>query len=118
MGFDMVGFDIVGVGCYGLGMLRVERRGSIEVVACDDCGRFCPQEGGMVLHATTCGGGKRRDRWAPTALAPEVAEVAEVPKIGTNVPLNAVGWGREEDAWHRVNSRNPKDWDRAMNRDD
>jgi hypothetical protein len=44
--------------------------------------------------------------------------VEQVAAIGISVPLNAVGNGAAEDKFHTVNSRNPKDWDRAMNRDD
>jgi len=99
--------------------LILETRGSVTVAACSCCGRFCSAEGGTVLHASHCDGGKRSERWVPAAAVPEVAPVAHAATtIDVGLPLNTVGNGAPEDKWHAVNSRNPKDWDRAMNRDD
>lgn len=99
-------------------MLILETRGSVTVAACDCCGRFCSADGGSVLHATHCDGGKRSERWTPAAATVAIEHTAVPAGIGYDVPLNAVGNGATEDDWHRVNSTNPKDWNRAMNRDD
>jgi len=96
----------------GMSKLILEVRGPVTVAACDCCGRFCSVEGGTVLHASHCDGGKRSERFVPS----KVVEAAA--KVGVSVPLNAVGNGEAEDEFHRVNSVNPKDWNRAMNRDD
>lgn len=96
--------------------IRLEVRGSTTVAACDCCDRFCSADGGVVAHATHCDGGKRSERWTPAAS--NEPKDAAYSAIGVSVPLNAVGNGAAEDQWHAVNSRNPKDWNRAMNRDD
>jgi hypothetical protein len=98
-----------------------EVRGPVTVTACDSCGRFCSAESGSVLHATDCDGGKRWERFAVEAAAnvqPVLAPGTRAAKVGVSVPLNTVGNGDAEDEFHRVHSVNPKDWNRAMNRDD
>ena len=92
--------------------LILETRGSVTVAACNCCGRFCSAEGGLVVHASHCDGGKRSERFVPAAV------VAAGLEVGRSVPLNAVDNGEAEDAFHAINSVNPKDWNRAMNRDD
>jgi hypothetical protein len=92
--------------------LALEVRGPVTVVACDCCGRFCSAEGGTVLHATHCDGGKRSERFVPLSVAEASLE------IGRSVPLNAVGNGEAEDVFHAIHSTNHRDWNRAMNRDD
>ena len=91
--------------------LVLEVRGPVTVAACDCCGRFCSAEGGTVLHASHCDGGKRSERYSAVVVEASL-------NVGRSVPLNAVGNGQAEDEFHRVNSVNPRDWNRAMNRDD
>lgn len=97
--------------------IRTETRGatdSVVVAACDCCRAFCSADGGVIRHASHCDGGKRSEHWAPGVVAAPLA----VGAIGHSVPLNAVGNGAAEDDFHAINSRNPRDWNRAMNRDD
>lgn len=97
-------------------MVKTETRGltnPVVVAACEFCGAFCPAEGGSVRHTRSCESGLKSEYWTPAAPA------ARDPRtIDGGLPLNTVGNGEAEDKWHAVNSRNPKDWNRAMNRDD
>ncbi len=106
-------------------MIKLEERGVTSkhlVAVCDSCDRFCDAEGGTIAHANYCDGGKRTERWVPTI--PKIERAIENTivianrTIDSGLPLNTVGNGNAEDEWHAVHSRNPKDWDRAMNRDD
>jgi hypothetical protein len=92
--------------------IRTELRGQtnpITVAACKSCGAFCSVEGGSIRHARSCESGLKSELWTPATVA---------APLDNRLPLNTVGNGEAEDKWHAVNSRNPKDWDRAMNRDD
>lgn len=95
-------------------MIKTETRGltnPVVVAACEYCGAFCSAEGGSVRHTRSCESGLKSELWTP-------ATVAAPHTIDGGLPLNTVGNGEAEDKWHAVNSRNPKDWNRAMNRDD
>lgn len=94
-------------------MVKTETRGltnPVVVAACEFCGAFCSAEGGSVRHTRSCESGLKSEFWTPAARDPRT--------IDGGLPLNTVGNGEAEDKWHAVNSRNPKDWNRAMNRDD
>ena len=96
-------------------MIKLETRGltnSVFVAACEFCGAFCSAEGGSIRHTRSCESGLKSEFWTP------VVPARDPRTIDGGLPLNTVGNGEAEDQWHAVNSRNPKDWDRAMNRDD
>lgn len=98
-------------------MIRTETRGltnPVVVAACEFCGAFCSAEGGSVRHTRSCESGLKSEFWTPAT----VAAPRDPRTIDCGLPLNTVGNGEAEDKWHAVNSRNPKDWNRAMNRDD
>jgi hypothetical protein len=104
-------------------MIKTETRGltnPVVVAACEFCGAFCSAEGGSIRHTRSCESGLKSEFWTPATVTVPVAVVpARDPRtIDGGLPLNTVGNGEEEDKWHAVNSRNPKDWNRAMNRDD
>lgn len=105
-------------------MIRTETRGqanSVVVAACEFCGAFCSAEGGSIRHTRSCESGLKSEFWTPATVAAvvEAAPAARDPlTIDGGLPLNTVGNGEAEDKWHAVNSRNSKDWNRAMNRDD
>ena len=75
----------------------------------------------MPAGSTYRGGGGAAPTWtlerkiAKTTVAPSARDPRT---IDGGLPLNTVGNGEAEDKWHAVNSRNAKDWNRAMNRDD
>src|SRR5271154_1141458 len=100
-------------------MIKTETRGAAGtgVAACEFCGALCSAEGGSVRHTRSCESGIKSERWTPAVASAPIVETA-VLAIGRSVPLNAVGNGEAEDRFHAVNSRNPRDWNRAMNRDD
>lgn len=92
--------------------ITVDRHGNFR---CTECERFVSASeqsvGRPIKHARHC------DSQAQ-AIAPVVAAEPDFTYLPNGQPLNTVGNGASEDEWHRVNSLNPKDWDRAMNRDD
>ena len=105
--------------------IRTEMRGQtnpITVAACKSCGAFCSVEGGSIRHARSCESGLKSELWTPATVAAPVVKTSSTTRhprtLDNRLPLNTVGNGEAEDKWHAVNSRNPKDWDRAMNRDD
>src|ERR1700683_232958 len=105
-------------------MIKTETRGltnPVVVAACEFCGAFCSAEGGSIRHTRSCESGLKSEFWTPATVATVAVEVvpARDPRtIDGGLPLNTVGNGEAEDKWHAQYSRNPKDWDRAMNRDD
>lgn len=106
-------------------MIKTETRGltnPVVVAACEFCGAFCSAEGGSVRHTRSCESGLKSEFWTPATVAAPVVEAAPAARdprtIDGGLPLNTVGNGEAEDKWHAVNSRNPKNWNRAMNRDD
>ena len=107
-------------------MIKTETRGltnPVVVAACEFCGAFCSADGGSVRHTRSCESGLKSEFWTPATVAAPPSSKRPRPlvtprTIDGGLPLNAVGNGEAEDKWHAVNSRNPKDWNRAMNRDD
>jgi hypothetical protein len=89
--------------------ITVDRFGNFR---CAECERFVSASeqavGRSIKHARHC-------ESQAQAVSPKAAAA---PTIETGLPLNTVGNGSAEDEFHRVHSRNPKDWNRAMNRDD
>jgi hypothetical protein len=105
-------------------MIKTETRGltnPVVVAACEFCGAFCSAEGGSIRHTRSCESGLRSEFWTPAtvaAVAVEVVPARDPRTIDEGLPLNTVGNGEAEDKWHAQNGQNPKDWNRAMNRDD
>jgi hypothetical protein len=102
-------------------MIKTETRGltnPVVVAACEFCGAFCSAEGGSIRHTRSCESGLKSEFWTPATVTVAVAPDRDPRTIDGGLPLNTVGNGEAEDKWHAVNSRNPKDWNRAMNRDD